>query len=243
MASISLDLQCIICLQSFQDPVKVHCGHTFCRACIQQCFQRENPNRRKCPTCKAQLPPDLITDYAIRSILETQQTEASSPTFQYREIDGDLMQCPSTDSMAISMNKSFYMSSGVAKQFQEQFGRLQELKSQNKKVGEVAVLEDGKRYLYYMITRSTYSYKPRYEDLEKCLQVVKAHCVENKVVCLSMPRIGSGRDKLEWSMVSNLIRGVFWGSPIHITIYNLPLTNRESQASELLSPTEADSSH
>nr|XP_006009857.1 PREDICTED: O-acetyl-ADP-ribose deacetylase 1-like [Latimeria chalumnae] len=107
--------------------------------------------------------------------------------FQYREIDGDLMQCPSTDSMAISMNKSFYMSSGVAKQFQEQFGRLQELKSQNKKVGEVAVLEDGKRYLYYMITRSTYSYKPRYEDLEKCLQVVKAHCVENKVVCLSMP--------------------------------------------------------
>ncbi|XP_061935149.1 uncharacterized protein LOC108003844 isoform X3 [Apis cerana] len=41
-------LQCTICLQTISDPVKTHCGHRFCRICIQTVIQNKNA---LCPLC------------------------------------------------------------------------------------------------------------------------------------------------------------------------------------------------
>ena len=38
-------LECAICMDIFDDPISLSCGHTFCRTCL--CDMRE----KKCPLC------------------------------------------------------------------------------------------------------------------------------------------------------------------------------------------------
>uniref|UniRef100_A0A8C3JHJ4 Uncharacterized protein n=1 Tax=Calidris pygmaea TaxID=425635 RepID=A0A8C3JHJ4_9CHAR len=42
---------CSICLGIFQDPVSIHCGHSFCRSCITETWEGRATNF-SCPQCK-----------------------------------------------------------------------------------------------------------------------------------------------------------------------------------------------
>uniref|UniRef100_A0A8D0KSC2 TRI27 protein n=1 Tax=Strix occidentalis caurina TaxID=311401 RepID=A0A8D0KSC2_STROC len=45
------EASCSICLSYFQEPVSIHCGHNFCRACIARCWEGlEAPF--SCPQCR-----------------------------------------------------------------------------------------------------------------------------------------------------------------------------------------------
>ncbi|KAM9119662.1 uncharacterized protein ACDP82_015986 [Pangshura tecta] len=45
------EAMCSICLEYFKAPVSIHCGHNFCRACINQCWGESEPNF-SCPQCR-----------------------------------------------------------------------------------------------------------------------------------------------------------------------------------------------
>ncbi|XP_067414661.1 zinc finger protein RFP-like [Emydura macquarii macquarii] len=45
------EASCSICLEYFQDPVSIHCGHNFCRACITRCWGELAANF-SCPQCR-----------------------------------------------------------------------------------------------------------------------------------------------------------------------------------------------
>nr|XP_048674456.1 E3 ubiquitin-protein ligase TRIM7-like isoform X5 [Caretta caretta] len=49
--SLRDELSCPICLEYFQEPVSIHCGHNFCRDCISQCWGESEPNF-SCPQCR-----------------------------------------------------------------------------------------------------------------------------------------------------------------------------------------------
>ncbi|KAM7146139.1 uncharacterized protein RBU57_014714 [Macrochelys suwanniensis] len=49
------EVTCSICLEFFEDPVSIHCGHNFCRACINQCWEALNTNF-SCPQCRETAP-------------------------------------------------------------------------------------------------------------------------------------------------------------------------------------------
>ena len=83
------------------------------------------------------------------------------------------------------------MGAGIAVLFKKRFGGVQELLSQQKKSGEVAVLKRDGRYIYYLITKKRASHKPTYENLQKSLEAMKSHCLKNGVTDLSMPRQGN----------------------------------------------------
>uniref|UniRef100_A0A8C8SPM0 Zinc finger protein RFP-like n=1 Tax=Pelusios castaneus TaxID=367368 RepID=A0A8C8SPM0_9SAUR len=51
MLSLQDELSCSICLEYFKDPVSIHCGHTFCQACITQCWENSEANF-SCPQCR-----------------------------------------------------------------------------------------------------------------------------------------------------------------------------------------------
>uniref|UniRef100_A0A452IIT4 RING-type domain-containing protein n=1 Tax=Gopherus agassizii TaxID=38772 RepID=A0A452IIT4_9SAUR len=45
------EASCPICLECFQEPVSIPCGHNFCRACIRQCWGETDTNF-SCPQCR-----------------------------------------------------------------------------------------------------------------------------------------------------------------------------------------------
>ncbi|KAM4622993.1 E3 ubiquitin-protein ligase RNF114 [Discoglossus pictus] len=46
---------CPICLEIFDCPVRVTCGHIFCTACLQECMKLKSP---MCGVCRCVLTPD-----------------------------------------------------------------------------------------------------------------------------------------------------------------------------------------
>ena len=52
-------------------------------------------------------------------------------TLKYQEIQGDLFSCPSTTSFAHCVSTDMNMSKGIATQFRDHFGRINELKKQS----------------------------------------------------------------------------------------------------------------
>ena len=87
--------------------------------------------------------------------------------------------------------------------------------------GEVAILKQNDRFIYYLVTKKRYFEKPTYESMKSSLQNMKTHSLNHNVNHIAMPRIGSGLDQLNWQKVAQIIEEVFSDSNINISVYRL----------------------
>jgi len=133
------------------------------------------------------------------------------------ELRGSLFE--SKTSLAHCVSQDFNMGMGIASQFKERYGRVDELLYQKKVVGDVAVIQEEKKYIYYLVTKKSYYGKPTYSSLRKSLESMKHHMLKNKVNDVSIPRIGCGLDRLKWDKVLNMLTDIFDG--LNITVYSL----------------------
>lgn len=105
------------------------------------------------------------------------------------------------------------------------FGGVDELKAQKPKIGNALQLkresDDSTRFVFYLITKQNYWDKPTYSSLRQSLQQLKAHCEQQNVRALAMPRIGCGLDGLVWIAVKKIIKEIFWETDLAITVYRL----------------------
>ena len=53
---------CIICFNSYQNPTKIFCEHTFCYECIMNWSKQSN----KCPICRNNFNLEIIHNYNTR---------------------------------------------------------------------------------------------------------------------------------------------------------------------------------
>merc|ERR1712130_141457 len=120
------------------------------------------------------------------------------------------------------------MRKGIAKQFVERFGRVDEIREQGVKVGGVAVLRQRERYIYNLVTKEKYYEKPTMTTLRNSLSEMAKHMQKKRVEGVAMPRIGCGLDLLEWRQVRRLLEEVFKDSDSKIVIY----TREEDQVRE-----------
>ncbi|XP_070177995.1 uncharacterized protein [Littorina saxatilis] len=139
--------------------------------------------------------------------------------FELTEIRGDLFSCEPDDAMAHCVSEDLEMGKGIAVHFKQSFGKVDQLREQNRKVGEVAVLQVGASYVYYMITKKRYFHKPSYKTLRSSMEAMRDHCKQNNVASLAMPQIGCGLDELNWSVVREMIKEVFKNTGITVKIY------------------------
>lgn len=139
------------------------------------------------------------------------------------EIQGDLFTDKNggKDNLAHCVSKDLRMGKGIATIFKDRFGQIDHLKHQNKNPGEVAHLQIGDRFIFYLITKERYFEKPEYTDLYLSLVALKDLCVANKLKSVSMPKLGCGLDKLEWNMVKMYMETIFKNVNIELNVYYL----------------------
>lgn len=148
-------------------------------------------------------------------------TQAPTSYNCLREHKGDLFSCPDTDSLAHCVSRDLHMGKGIAKIFKKEFGHEGLLREQDKNVGEVAVLKHKDRFVYYLITKVKYFFRPTNDALEASLKSMKEHCIAHNVKSVSMPRIGCGLDRLDWSDIEGILIKLFKDTDIVINIYSL----------------------
>ncbi|CAN5841918.1 hypothetical protein BH23THE1_BH23THE1_35070 [soil metagenome] len=83
----------------------------------------------------------------------------SNNSFSLVEIKGD--------SLAHYVSKDLYMGKGIAPLFVNKFGSVDELKAQK---GDVAYLRRNGKFIFYLITKERYYYKPTYAN---CMNYAK----------------------------------------------------------------------
>ncbi|GAB1301168.1 ADP-ribose glycohydrolase OARD1 [Apodemus speciosus] len=90
-------------------------------------------------------------------------------------VKGDLFACPKTDSLAHCISEDCRMGAGIAVLFKKRFGGVQELISQQKKSGEVAVLKRDGRYIYYLTAKNA---KQLHSSVSSAAEVLAAWSTE-----------------------------------------------------------------
>ncbi|XP_019528773.3 ADP-ribose glycohydrolase OARD1 isoform X1 [Aedes albopictus] len=147
--------------------------------------------------------------------------QASKMAECVRETEGDLFAAPKDHSLAHCVAADLKMGGGIAVKFKQVFKQVDELKAQKVAVGGVAVLKDGERFVYYLVTKRGSMDKPTYDDLTKSLEAMRKHMDENGAKKLAIPRIGCGIDGLEWSKVKGILNSTFGQEKdVDIVVYN-----------------------
>ncbi|XP_053498528.1 tripartite motif-containing protein 16-like isoform X2 [Ictalurus furcatus] len=91
-ASISVDQEefiCPVCLNLLKDPVTIHCGHSYCKVCINDCWnQEEKSGECRCPQCRDTFTPRpvLRRNNMLAEVVEKlkkTEVQAASPAHCY----------------------------------------------------------------------------------------------------------------------------------------------------------------
>ncbi|XP_069559075.1 E3 ubiquitin-protein ligase TRIM39-like [Brachyistius frenatus] len=65
------ELSCPVCCEIFRDPVVLKCSHSFCRACLQQ-FWNKKRARRECPICRRKCSlSEPTVSLALKNVSDT----------------------------------------------------------------------------------------------------------------------------------------------------------------------------
>ncbi|KAK3912481.1 ADP-ribose glycohydrolase OARD1 [Frankliniella fusca] len=178
-------------------------------------------------------------------------SENKSKSDVVKEIKCDLFALPESYALAHCVGSDFIMSSGIAVKFRKKYRNVPELLDQNKNPGQVAFIKIAKseQYIYYLVTKLCSTGKPKWEDFEKSVTEWRDLCLEHKISKIAIPKIGCGRDLLDWNRVLNLLNQQFSNTGIEITVclidgeptpekrWNLSLKHCSQPLSEL-DPTE-----
>lgn len=76
--------------------------------------------------------------------------------------------------------------------------------------------------VFNLITKLRYFDSGDYRNMEIVLQELRVQLETHQIGKLAMPKVGCGRDHLEWEKVLELIKKVFKGCVVEIDIFELP---------------------
>lgn len=70
------DFSCTVCLDIFKDPVILSCSHSFCQACLKECWK--DKESQECPVCRRRSSKDHPpTNLSLKNLCEAFLKERS----------------------------------------------------------------------------------------------------------------------------------------------------------------------
>uniref|UniRef100_A0A8C7HAT9 Uncharacterized protein n=1 Tax=Oncorhynchus kisutch TaxID=8019 RepID=A0A8C7HAT9_ONCKI len=74
------DFSCTVCLDIFKDPVMLSCSHSFCQACLKECWK--DKESRECPVCRRRSSKDHPhTNLSLKNLCEAlRERRQTDPT-------------------------------------------------------------------------------------------------------------------------------------------------------------------
>lgn len=133
----------------------------------------------------------------------------------------DLFAMPQGYYLAHCISADFTLGAGVAKAFDSVYNmrfKLFRAYDDYEYHGGDALLIDN---VFNLVTKDNRYAKPTYESIREALEMMKEYLDFLGANKLAMPKIGSGRDRLEWKQVYDIICEVFEDMDIEIVICEL----------------------
>lgn len=131
--------------------------------------------------------------------------DSASKWIKFRDCDIFKEQGGSTLVQCISRDCA--MSAGIATAFEKHFNVRVKLQALDLKVGDAVFIPRELGFsAIYLITKEKYNDKPTLKDFEKALSNMFHIMIQNeKVECLVLPKIGCGKDQLDWTIVKPML--------------------------------------
>lgn len=132
--------------------------------------------------------------------------------------------------LAHCISADFGMFGGVVVGFNERWDMKNKLVSKYTDLQEEFLLEgsqvipievlDGSvnTTVYNLVTKQLVSHLPNYQSVVKALIILKAQMQKDNKSRLAIPKIGCGIDRLEWYVVSELIKAIFSDTDVDILV-------------------------
>ncbi|XP_031570688.1 ADP-ribose glycohydrolase OARD1-like [Actinia tenebrosa] len=131
-----------------------------------------------------------------------------------------ILASPAEVSLVCSVSADFEMHRGIARDFKKKFENINELKQQNKVVGQAAVLKrNDTSFVYYLLVRNRWWDRATPEAFHSSITDMKEHCIKHGITQLAIPRIGTGDDGVSWGVIKDIVEKVFQDTGITIKAY------------------------
>ena len=149
----------------------------------------------------------------------------STVTPIFRFSSGNILDSP--NSIAHCVSSDFAMRKGLASTIACCYPALQQMRIYSSKCippGTLVAYYDASRtrFVYNLVTKRRFFHKPTYDTLQLSLLALKQHIFNNNINEISIPRLGSGYDRLHWPTVLALLYQVFAHTKITINIIQHP---------------------
>jgi hypothetical protein len=156
---------------------------------------------------------DGIYDY------EEDEDNEEEVTFNYEEIVGNIFDAPCYFHIAHCINTHGDFNVGLSKEIENLFCVSEILRF------EYDYLEKGNALLiknvFNLITKENRYDKVAYKDLEMALFYMKEKMEDDNIRYLAIPKLGCGKDGLEWNRVKEIIFDIFEDFEGTIRVYSL----------------------
>ena len=132
---------------------------------------------------------------------------------------GDVLRA--SGSIAHCISADAHMGRGVARQIRDTFGHVGQILLQNPSVGDAVPVYIGDGFVYHLVTKNKYFHRPSLDSVAASLINMREHMLYHGVYAISMPRIASGLDRLNWVGVEQLLKNIFYQTGITVYVYTL----------------------
>jgi His(2)-Cys(2) zinc finger./Integrase core domain. len=124
------------------------------------------------------------------------------------------------DNYALCISRDLELNDKSGIEFKNRFRHQEQLLKENLQIHNVVMVPNGDKFVFYLITKENYWDKSSYENLFIVFQTLRNLLIKYKQTSISVPKLGTGFDRLKWEKLRSMLRYIFKGTDIIVRIFS-----------------------